>query len=106
MWKPTRILNLETMQYDIKSAWHEVEEEEINKGLRPFEKSSPKIQKKRVNKVIQKVASKYNNYGTNAKKWFSNSLTVQQYLYEVTSLGHNKQNPLSTLIHQENRGEL
>ena len=106
MFIPERILNLETMQHEIKGVWHEVEKEEIKKGMRPYEKSSPKIQKKRVNKVIQKVASKYNNYGTNAKKWFSNSLTVQQYLYEVTSLGHNKQNPLSTLIHFENRGEL
>ena len=106
MFIPKRILNLETMQYDIKGVWHEVEEEEIKKGMRPFEKSSPKIQKKRVNKVIQKVASKYNNRGRNATKWFNKSLTVQQYLYEITSLGHNKQNPLSGLIHLENRVEL
>ena len=106
MFIQKRILNLETMQYDIKGVWHEVEKEEIKKGMRPFEKSSPKIQKKRVNKVIQKVASRYNNHGSNAKKWFSKSLTIQQYFYEITSLGHNKQNPLSTLIHLENKGEL
>jgi len=106
MFVPERILNLETMQYDIKGVWREVEKEEIKKGMRPYEKSSPKIQKKRVNKVIHKVAGKYNNNGVGAKKWFNKSYTIQQYLYEITSLGHNKQNPLSTLIHRENKGEL
>jgi len=84
----------------IKNICVDVEKEEIKKGKRSFEKSSETMKRKRINKV----SSRFNNRGRNSRKWFSNSLTGNQYMYDWTSLGFQKQDPYSTLVHAENIG--
>jgi hypothetical protein len=86
----------------IRNVCIDVEKEEIKKGKRSFEKSSETMKKKR----IQKVSSRFNNRGRNSRKWFKNSYTSYQFMYEVTSLGIQKQNPCSKLIHAENIGAI
>ena len=86
----------------IKNVCIDVEKEEIKKGKRSFEKSSETMKRKR----IKKVSSRFNNRGRNSRKWFSNSLTGNQYMYDWTSLGFQKQDPCSTLVHAENIGAI
>ena len=106
MRKAMFVINPKTLTPELKNVFVEVEREEIQKGMRPFNKSSAKIQKKRIKKAVNIVSSRFNNRGRNSRKWFSNSLTSAQYMYEWTSLGRQKQNPCSTLIHAENLGAI
>ena len=106
MRKATLIYNELLQIHEVKNAFDEVEQEEVKKGMRPFNKSSAKIQNKRIKKAVNIVSSRFNNRGRNSRKWFSNSLTSAQYMYEWTSLGRQKQNPSSTLIHAENIGAI
>ena len=106
MRKATLIYNELLQIHEVKNAFDEVEQEEVKKGMRPFNKSSAKIQKKRIKKAVNKVSSRFNNRGRNSRKWFSNSLTGGQYMYDWTSLGIQKQSPCSTLIHAENIGAI
>jgi|TARA_R100000081_G_C4798557_1_gene162575 hypothetical protein len=73
----------------IKNVCTDVEKEEMNKGMRPFEKSSKKIKRQR----ILKVYNRWNDTNTNRK----GSLTPYQWFNLHTSLGEYGKNPLYTV---------
>mgnify|MGYP003112120988 FL=1 len=85
MRKAMLVLNPKTLTPELKNVFVEVEKEEIKKGMRPFEKSSDKIKRKR----IFKVYNRWNDTNTNRK----GSLTPYQYFNIHTSLGEYGKNP-------------
>ena len=73
MRKAMLVINPETLTPELKNVFVEVEKEEIEKGMRPYEKSSDKIKRKR----ILKVYNRWNDPKTNRKgiatpyQWFN-----------------------------------
>ena len=89
MHKGMLVLKPKTWTPELKNVFVEVEKEEIKKGMRPYEKSSDKIKRKR----IFKVYNRWNDTNTNRK----GSLTPYQYFNIHTSLGEYGKNPLYTI---------
>jgi len=89
MRKAMHVINPETLTPELKNVFVEVEKEEIEKGMRPFEKSSDKIKRKR----ILKVYNRWNDPKNNRKGCY----TSYQWFNIHTSLGEYGKNPLYTI---------
>ena len=94
MRKAMLVINPETLTPELKNVFVEVEKEEIEKGMRPYEKSSDKIKRKR----ILKVYNRWNDPKTNRKGIATQTNNFHDTLHRLNNITIKKSNNNNYLI--------
>jgi hypothetical protein len=96
MRKAMFVINPKTLTPELKNVFVEVEREEIQKGMRPFEKSSDKIKRQRTKKVAQKINYLYKRGTVWTKSQQADKIHAMRQCHDT----------LTKIIHLENIGQL